>query len=59
MSKVDPLKILFYIWLSIALASLVLIIVRTIQFGWFQGKDHFLWVIFFISVYFSYRRKIN
>jgi len=50
-------KWLLYGWITLAIAGLILIVVRTIQFGWFQGNDYILWLLFGIATIMVYIRK--
>jgi hypothetical protein len=50
-------KWLLYGWIILAVAGFVLIIVRTIQFGWFQGNDYVLWLLFAIAAIMVFIRK--
>ena len=38
-------KIQLVIWTGITVFSLILIIIRTMKFGWFEGKDALLWLV--------------
>jgi hypothetical protein len=42
-------------WIVILVFSLVLIILRTQRFGWFQGKDAVLWLVFGLAAFQSVR----
>jgi len=44
-------KIQIFIWAFIAIFSLVLLFIRTRQFGWFEGKDPVLWIVFGYALY--------
>lgn len=46
-------------WLLLALVTLIIIVVRTARYGFFQGKDWMLYVILPASVFYIlyYRRK--
>jgi len=38
-------------WLFISIFSLVLVVVRTQKFGWFQGKDAVLWIVLVYALF--------
>ncbi|MBK9330659.1 MAG: hypothetical protein IPM95_15480 [Sphingobacteriales bacterium] len=45
-------------WLLLALVTLIIIVVRTIRYGLFQGKDWMLYAILMVSAfYISYYGK--
>ncbi len=46
-------------WLLLALVTLIILIVRTVRYGFFHGKDWILYVILAVSVFYVlyYRNK--
>jgi hypothetical protein len=46
-----------YRWLALALITVIVIIIKTVQVGFFKGKDPFLYLILLVSIYFVWHHR--